>query len=68
MKRKTRINWPLCTAIFESRRKQGDIAISAKIHPSTLSQICNGYLEANDGQKSRLAMVLKKKKDQLFNE
>jgi hypothetical protein len=57
---------PLRRAIFESGRRQIEIARDAKIHYSTLSLVANGYRQATDDEQAALARVLRKKKAELF--
>lgn len=56
----------LKTAIFNSGRRQIEIAAAAGIHETRLSKIANGWEEASDDEKDALAVALQTTRRKLF--
>jgi transcriptional regulator with XRE-family HTH domain len=59
---------PLKRAIFNSGKRQIEIARKAGIHESRLSKLANGYVDPTDDEKKSLSRVLHAPPDELFPE
>jgi len=57
---------PLARAIFDSGQSQRAIAKKAGIEESKFSKIVNGWREASEDEKKRIARVLKRTVADLF--
>jgi len=57
---------PLARAIFDSGQSQRAIAKKARIEESKFSKIVNGWRDASDDEKKRIARVLKRSMLEIF--